>query len=275
MALNLEDPTGGFLDPLGFFDKDKTLPYTSNKAAFDEYAKAMKDAAARYNGYVDRGNRAGELSMGEYEKNIADPNAIQDRIAAGFEMSPYQKYMLDLTTKRLNYNSSATGMLGSGAANRALMEELTKNTGQFQNEYINRGLGIYGQALNGLNSTSELGFRGLNSADALLQEAAGGTLKGEMGENEVNDKNRAALAARDAGLKGSIMGAVGGIVGTYFGGPQGGAAGMQAGQAIGQGSPAGKYQPSQPSYGTGGYSPVPSGSSMGQSSGTNTGNWSY
>lgn len=259
MALDLEDPTGGFLDPLGFFDKDKTLPYTSNKGAFDDYARAMKDAAARYNGYVDRGNEAGGLAMDEYRKNIADPNALQDRIASGFQMSPYQKYMQDMVTKRLNYNSANTGMMGSGAANRALMEELTKSTGQFEDNYINRGLGVYGQALQGLNSTSELGFRGLNSQDALLQESAGGTLKGVMGDNEVNDKNRAALAARDAGMKGNIMGAFGAVAGTYFGGPKGGAAGMEAGQAFGQGSPEGKYQ-----------------GSMGQSSGgVNTGNWSY
>jgi hypothetical protein len=274
MALNLEDPTGGFLDPLGFFDKDKSNPYTSNKAAFDAYAQAMKDAASRYNGYIDRGNQAGTTALDEYNKNIADPNALQDRIASGFNESPYQKYMQDLVTKRLNYNSANSGMQGSGAANRALMEELTKNTGQFQNEYINRGLGVYGQALNGLSQTSELGFRGLNSQDALLQEAAGGTLKGEMGDNEVNDKNRAAIAAREAGMKGNIMGAVGAVAGTYFGGPQGGQAGMQAGQAFGQGSAAGKYQGQQQnmgqSSGGGGFS-----SSNYQGGGVNTGNWSY
>ena len=238
--------------------------YTSNKGAFDAYAKAMQDAAARYNGYIDRGNAASQTALDEYNKNIANPNDLQDRIAAGFEMSPYQKYMQDLVTKRLNYNAANSGMQGSGAANRALMEELTKSTGQFQNDYINRGLGVYGQALSGLQSTGELGFRGLNSQDALLQEAAGGTLKGQMSENETNDRNNAS----SGGGIGSLIGAGLGLAGNIMGGPAGGAIGGAIGNFF--------KSSSQPSYGTGGYSAVGSQTpSMGQSSGVNTGNWSY
>lgn len=240
--MNLEDPTGGFLDPLGFFDQDKTNPYTSNKEAFDKYAKAMEAEKAKYNGYVNRGDQAGQSAYNAYQRDLANPNAIQDQISSGYSESPYAKYINDLATKRLNYNSANTGMLGSGTANRALMEELTKNIGQFQSEYVNRGLGVYGQALGGLNGMQEIGLRAGGAQDALAQEAAGGYLKGAMGENETDDRNRAALAARAAGLKGNIMGAVGAIAGTYFGGPEGGKAGYQAGQGFGQGSPEGKYQ---------------------------------
>lgn len=234
--------------------------YTSNKGAFDDYSAAMKDAASRYNGYVDRGNRAGGMAMDEYSKNIADPNALQDRIASGFQMSPYQKYMQDLVTKRLNYNSANSGMMGSGAANRALMEELTKSTGQFEDNYINRGLGVYGQALQGLNSTSELGFKGLNSQDALLQEAAGGSLKGQMSENETNDRNNASSGSG----WGSLIGAGLGLAGNIMSGPMGGTIGSKIGNMFGG-------QSSQPTYGTGGYSMA--GSQSG--SAPSTGRWSY
>ena len=250
MALNLEDPTGGFLDPLGFFDKDKTNPYTSNKGAFDEYARRMEAEKQKYNGYFQRGNEAGDQAFNAYKRDLADPNAIQNQIASGYSESPYAKYINDMVTKRLNYNSANTGMLGSGAANRALMEELTKNTGQFEGEYVNRGLGVYGQALGGMNTLQDFGLKAGSMQDALEQESAGGYLKGLMGENETNDRNRAAIAAREAGLKGNIMGAVGAIAGTYFGGPEGGKAGYQAGQGFGQGSPEGKYQGPQ----TSGYS---------------------
>lgn len=233
--------------------------YTSNKGSFDDYASSMKDAAARYNGYIDRGNQASTMAMDEYGKNIANPNALQDRIASGYQESPYQKYMQDMVTKRLNYNSANSGMQGSGAANRALMEELTKNTGQFQNDYINRGLGVYGQAMQGLSGASELGFRGLNSQDALLQEAAGGSLKGQMSENETNDRNNAS-----SGGWGSLIGAGIGLAGNIMSGPAGGMIKGFAGKMFGG-------QSSQPTYGTGGYSMA--GSQSG--SAPTTGNWSF
>jgi hypothetical protein len=261
MALNLEDPTGGFLDPLGIFDVDKSNPYTSNKGAFDKYAAEMDEASKRWTPWMERGNRAGEIGFNAYQRDIENPNYMQDKIAAGFEMSPYQKYMQDLVTKRLNYNSANTGMMGSGAANRALMEELTKSTGQFQNEYINRGLGLYGQALSGMHGIAGQGIQAGTQQDEMLQEAAGGRLKGEMGENETNDRNRAAIAARQSALKGAILGAAGTVVGTYFGGKEGGKAGGQMGASIGYGSPEGRYQ--GPSGGGGG------------GYGGGSGNWSY
>lgn len=242
MAMNLEDPTGGFLDPLGFFDKDKTNPYTSNKEAFDQYAKKMEDERQKYNGYFDRGNKAGEAAYNAYSRDVADPNAIQNQIAAGYKESPYAKYINDLVTKRLNYNSANTGMMGSGAANRALMEELTKNTGQFESEYVNRGLGVYGQGLGGLDKLQDFGLKAGEESDSLLQESAGGYLKGAMGENETSDRNRAAMAARDSALKGEVAGAFGAILGTYFGGAKGGQAGAAGGKAFGEGPAAGKYQ---------------------------------
>lgn len=242
MALNLEDPTGGFLDPLGFFDKDKSNPYTSNKGAFDKYAAEMDAASKRWDPWMERGNMAGQEGYDAYHRDLNDPNYMQDKIASGFAMSPYQQYMQDQVTKRLNYNSANTGMMGSGAAQRALMEELTKNTGQFQNEYINRGLGLYSQALGGMNAIANQGIEAGGHQDQLIQEAAGGRLKGEMGENETNDRNQAALSAREAGMKGAILGAAGTVVGTYFGGPTGGQVGGQMGTAMGQGSPQGKYQ---------------------------------
>jgi hypothetical protein len=247
MALNLEDPTGGFLDPLGFFDKDKTNPYTSNKDAFDEYARKMEAEKQKYNGYFQRGDQAGQQAFNAYQRDLANPNAIQDQIASGYSESPYAKYINDMVTKRLNYNSANTGMLGSGAANRALMQELTKNTGQFEGEYVNRGLGVYGQALGGMNTLQDFGLRAGGMQDALEQESAGGYLKGLMGENETNDRNRAAMAARDSALKGEVAGAFGAVLGTYFGGPEGGKAGAAAGSSFGNGPAAGKYQGQQTS----------------------------
>lgn len=208
-------------------------PYTSNKAAFDQYGQEMDKAASRYNPYFDRGNKAGEAAYNAYSRDVEDPNYMQDKISAGFEASPYQKMLLDQVTKRMNYNSANTGMIGSGAAQRALMEELTKNTGQFQNEYVQRGLGVYGQGLNGLNSLQDFGLKAGSQQDDLLQEAAGGRLKGSMSENETNDRNRASNAQRGSDQFGSLMGMAGTAAGIYFGGPAGASIGNKLGTYFG------------------------------------------
>lgn len=232
-------------------------PYTSNKGAFDQYGKEMDAAGKRWTPWMDRGNAAGEAGYNAYNRDINDPNYMQDKIAAGFEMSPYQKYMQDMVTKRLNYNSANSGMQGSGAANRALMEELTKSTGQFQNEYINRGLGLYGQALGGMNSIANQGIQAGTQQDELMQEAAGGRLKGSMSENETGDRNRQANAQRSSNIWGTALGLAGGAAGTFFGGPMGGSIGSSIGKYLGGGG--------GESDGGGGYSP----------SNYNNGSWSY
>lgn len=261
--------------------------YVSNKGAFDQFASSMQGAANRYNPIIETGNQARDLSMGQYQnliKNnpseqynrlVSNPNAVQDQVAQGFAMSPYQKYLQDMVSKRMNYNSANTGMLGSGAANRALMDELTKMTGQFQNQYIDRGMQSYGQGLSGLegqyskglsglDSLNNLGFKGMGSQDSMLEQAYGGTLKGAMSENETNQRNAEMKYMQEqkdksdnAGMWGGILSGAGTIAGNIFGGPMGGQIGGFLGNKLG-----GMFN----SGGGGGSSPsaLPS-----------TGNWSF
>lgn len=208
-------------------------PYTSNRGAFDDYGQAMQKEHDRLNGYFNRGNQAGEASYNAYNRDINDPNYMQDKIAGGYQQSPYQKMLLDQVTKRLNYNSANSGMMGSGAANRALMQELNAQTGQFQNEYIQRGLGLYGQGLKGMDTLGGYGLEAAKTQADLAQEAAGGQMKGKMSENETGDRNRASNTQRGSNMWGTALGAAGGIVGGIYGGPIGAAAGSAAGRWAG------------------------------------------
>lgn len=256
--------TGGFSDFMA--GGVGANPYTSNKSPFVDYSDTMKQQADRYNPYFDRGNQASRQAYNAYTRDLANPNAMQDQIASGFQMSPFQQHVQDMVTKRLNYNSANTGMLGAGAANRALMEELTKNTGQFQNEYVNRGLGVYGQSLSGLNGIGDMGLRAGAEQDSLMQEAAGGRLKGYMSENETNDRNRAANTERGSNMWGTGLGIVGGAVGAFYGGPAGAMAGYQLGKMGGDAISGG----GTPAAGSGGAS-----KSNYSGTGTTSGNWSY
>lgn len=215
----------GFLD---FFGGGTPPKYISNKGAFDQFGNEMDQFAQRYGGYVDAGNRARDLSMDEYTKLIQNPNFLQDMISKGFSTSPYQNYIMDQTQKRMNMNAANTGMLGSGAANRALSSEINNMTGQFMNDYINRGMSSYGQGLSGLQDVSHMGMNALGQQDSLLEQAAAARMKGQMSDNETQQMNEEAeYNARSRGL-GNLMGLVGGI-GSSLLGRMGGGTGVSGG----------------------------------------------
>src|SRR5579862_7021597 len=213
---------------MDFFGGGGGAKYISNKPAFDQFSQSMQGAANRYNPIIDTGNQARNMSFDQYQRLINNPNAVQDQVASGFYKSPYQKYMQDQVAKRMNYNSANTGMLGSGAANRALQDELTKMTGQFENNYIDRGMQSYGQGLQGLGGLTQLGFQAMGAQDPLLEQAYAGTLKGNMSENETNQRNAMMEAQnRNSGL-GNLIGLAGGLAGAYFGGPMGASMGSRS-----------------------------------------------
>lgn len=206
----------GFLNSvLGDGDGD----YSS---AFGDYAKFMGDKANRYNPIIDTGNRARDMNEAEYRRNTQNPNEIQDKVAGGFNYSPYQKFMLDNVTDRMNYNATNTGMLGTTAANRSLMDDLLKMTGQFEDTYINRGMASYNTGLEGNKFLADMGFRGLGAQDALYEQQAAAQLKEAMAKKE----------AESSGW-GDLIGTVGGAVaGGLFGGPGGAAMGSSIGKSL-------------------------------------------
>lgn len=223
----------GFLD---FFGGGTPPKYVSNKGAFDQFGHEMDQMAGRYNGYVDAGNRARDLSMDQYSKLISNPNFLQDMISRGFSESPYQQYVTDTTQKRMNMNAANTGMLGSGAANRALSNEINTQTGQFMDNYINRGMSSYGQGLSGLSGVSQMGLGALGSQDSLMEQGAAARMKGLVNENQTNQMNEeAAYNARNRGI-GNLLGLAGSIGGAFLGGPMGASIGSSIGNAFAGGS---------------------------------------
>lgn len=208
--------------------------------AYRGYAGAMEDSAGRFEGdrgrydsWVNNGITSRDQNRGEYNRSILNPNSVQDQVAAGYQESPYQRMLLDRTQKRMNYNAMQTGMGGSGAFNRALQDEMLGMSGQFQNQYIDRGMNTYNRALQGNDLWGQVGFQGLERQDALRalaeqqrSEAAAANLKGDMAASDEE--------AQDSGsMWGSILGIAGGVVGAIYGGPMGASAGYAIGSGVG------------------------------------------
>lgn len=215
------------------FSGGESPKYKSLSPGFNNFANEMDRASQRYQGYVDTGNKARDMSMDQYSKLISNPNFLQDMVSKGFSESPYQQYITDMTQKRMNMNAANTGMLGSGAANRALSNEINTMTGQFMNDYINRGMGSYSQGLGGLNNLSQMGLSALNSQDPLLEQAAAGRLKGYTSDVETDQRNAEMKANQGNNMLGTGLGIAGGIIGGMYGGPMGASIGSSLGSSVG------------------------------------------
>lgn len=145
---------------------------------FNQFYQQMMNQSNKYQPWIDRGNAAGEKAMGEYNWLTDNPNGLQDEIAAGYETSPYQKYLLNNTQTMINNNAANTGMITNPAIQAMLGNELNTQTGQFMNQYIDRGMNSYGQGLAGLGQANQLGLGALDNQSNLVEAAAGGQLKG-------------------------------------------------------------------------------------------------
>jgi hypothetical protein len=221
---------------MGFFDSifgggGQSIP--DNSAAFAQFANQMRQNAGSYDPWINTGNQARDLEFGQFQNLINNPNALQDKIASGFNTSPYQNQILDRVGKMMNFNAANTGFLGSGAGNVALQDELTKNTGQFLNDYVNRGMSSYGQGLSGLDSLTRLGMNALGSKNDMLQQADAGDLQGALSRNAYNAYQNANsgsglsnLIGMGIGIAGNaMMPGMGSFASSLFSGMSGGGGG--------------------------------------------------
>jgi len=233
------------------------VPDTSKD--FYDYSDFMGGKADRYNPWIDAGSRARDMNEGQYARLINNPNAVQDQIAAGFQYSPYQKFMLDQTTDRMNYNAANTGMLGTTQANQSLMDDLLKMTGQFQDTYIDRGMNSYNRGLQGNEFLEQQGMQGMGAQDNLFEQQGAARLKGDLARQQAAYQNSVIDQQNNNSMWGNILGLAGGVAGNIFGGPLGGKIGSSIGSWFGGGN-GGAVAPGVNAAwapnGAGGYSPL-------------------
>lgn len=151
--------------------------FGDNSGAFNRAGDAFRQQAGQYNPLIGGAQNAFNKGAEQYNWLVNDPNALQDKVSQGFSQSPYQNYLLNQTTQRMNMNAANNGMIRSPVAQRALNEQLNSLTGQFQNDYINRGMGSYNQGLQGLGQQANMWLPGLQGQSELMGQGIGADLK--------------------------------------------------------------------------------------------------
>jgi hypothetical protein len=172
--------------------------FGDNSDAYNNYAQGMMNMGNNFNPYIQQGMNATNEANQNYQNFLnaqqglmSNPNALQDSIAKGFSMSPYQQSLLGTTTQAMNMNAANTGMIQSPVAQQALNSKLNTMTGQFLNDYVNRGMDTYMKGYGSFNDLANMtnfdrtqGFGAMEDKQSLEDQAQGAALQGSISQQQ-------------------------------------------------------------------------------------------
>ncbi len=175
---------------------------SSREQAISAYEQQLKALAGRYLPYEQHGTQAMDAAQAVARGQMAHPAGLETRLAASYQISPYQTQMLRNIRDQMNTNAAQTGMLGSTAQQANLQNALATHQNQWEQQYINRGVHQYGMGFGAQNSlASQLGRQGFSA----------------LGD-DVQLRAKADMAGLQSGLMGSgLSNAISGGLGAYEG----------------------------------------------------------
>lgn len=185
-----------------------------------------------YEPYIQAGEQALPGLQEQLQRLTQTPTDVMSQIGGQFQASPGYQFQVDQAVRAANQAASAGGMTGTPANQYNAMQVANQLANQDYYNYLDRGIGLYGQ---GLQGTQALAGQGLQ---------AGGALAGQLANIAGSQANLAykGAEAQNQGA-GGLMGMLGGVAGSLFG-PLGTAIGSQIPKALGIGQ--------QPNYAMGG-----------------------
>lgn len=198
--------------------------FGANGDPISGFGQNESQLAAMYNPWSQKGLDANNFLYTQDQNNMQNPNALQNQIASGWQTSPYQQNLMNMTTQRMNANAANTGMLGSPSSQNYLNSQLNDMTGQFQNDYVNRGMQTYGMGQQNMNQIADRGLNALNSQTGLSEQSAIAQMKAQQQNNMLLPNMIGTAAGIGMGMYGAGM----------FGGGMGGDSGAM--QSYGNGS---------------------------------------
>lgn len=157
---------------MGYFDKMQN-PFGSSVSQF--FQQIPGSISPYLNPYVQQGQNAGNMLQGQYGQLLNDPSAIMNKIGGSFQSSPGYEYQKKQMMNAVNNAAAAGGYMGSPQAQQRMAENIGGLANQDYWNYMNKGLGLYGQGLQGEQGLNQLGFGASSQmaqqlADALRQQ---------------------------------------------------------------------------------------------------------
>lgn len=144
------------------------------------YIQNGNDAYGFLKNYMNRGDTAGNLSMGAYSGLVNDPSGFMNKLGSTFQQSPGYNWQTSQALGAANRAAAAGGMAGSPAEQQQIAGVTNQLANQDYYNYLNHVMNTFNTGLNGLNGISDQGYNasqgvytsGANAANAMAQAMA-------------------------------------------------------------------------------------------------------
>lgn len=113
-------------------------------------------------GYMQPWWQAGQKALPEYQEALGrmkDPNAFINQMMGGYQQSPFAKFQEHQGIQAANQGAAASGMLGSGAQQKALAQFSQDLSSKDMQQYLQNQMGVWGNYMGGLGGLSGQGMQ--------------------------------------------------------------------------------------------------------------------
>lgn len=229
--------------------QDAAWPYLNQipgmlNSIYQPFMQNAQQAYGTLNNYMNIGNQANNTLSGQYNNLVNNPTGIMNQIGGTFHASPGYNWDVNQALGAANRAAAAGGMAGSPAEQQNIAGTVNQIANQDYYNYLNHGLGMYSQGLQGLQGLAGEGLSagtnvydtGANMANELAQSLAQTYLNqanlGYQGTINTNQRIGGALGSIWGGM-GQIFDPGASLTGQGYGWNTGGQGG--GGQGGGQG----------------------------------------
>jgi hypothetical protein len=172
--------------------------YTNPSDAASKYLNQIGGTISPYyQPYINAGMGAMGDLQSQYKNLLSNPTAIMNQIGSTFKASPGYQYNVNKATQGANSAAAAGGFAGSPAEQAALAGQISGLASQDYNNYMNQGLGLYGQGLNVAQGINQMGYGASNELAQSLMSAL--MTQAQNAYSGANNQNQ-----QSGGLWGSI-----------------------------------------------------------------------
>lgn len=160
------------------------------------YIQNGNQAFGNLQGFMNRGNTAGNLSLGAFSGLVNNPAQFMNQLGSTFQQSPGYNWENNQALQAANRASAAGGMAGSPAE----QQQIAGVTGQLANQdyynYLNHVMSLFGSGLSGLQDMSG---QGLNASQGVYNTGANASsdIANSMAQYYANQGNLAYAGAQN------------------------------------------------------------------------------
>jgi hypothetical protein len=165
----------------------------------------MQQIGQLYSPYMQQGNMANNMAMGQYGRLVNNPGDLYKQLGAGYSASPGYQFQKQQATDAAANAAAAGGMAGTPYHQMELSKYITGLANQDYNNYMDRMLGMYGMGLGGYGNMGQMGFNAANQYGTNMQNMGQMAMEGQRYNNQRNQGLFGSLGNLFSGLFGGLF----------------------------------------------------------------------